>query len=80
MNDPRERVIHCLLLWHHFVHRWLHATWTAATDVGPVYASELADQLINDAAKEGITADEMEEEAGSVFELVLSALEQREQA
>ena len=48
--------------------------------VGPVYASELADQLINDAAKEGITADEMEEESGNVFELVLSALEPREQA
>ncbi|MER9300210.1 hypothetical protein NKI38_27525 [Mesorhizobium sp. M0621] len=44
------------------------------TRENPVYISDLADQAMQAAQKEGIEADEISEEVGSVFEVIFDAI------
>ena len=58
----------------HFAEQWLHEHLNK-TPSGPVSARELADQLIAAGQMAGIPADEMEDDIGSVFDLIFAALE-----
>lgn len=49
----------------------------AVTD-DPGAVTDLADQAVRAAEKEGISADEISEEVGSVFEIILEAMQSRE--
>jgi hypothetical protein len=59
-----------------FAEQWLQENVEDAP-AGPVPASDLADRLIAAAIKDGIPADELEDDTGSVFELVFAALEHK---
>ena len=52
-----------------FMHQWLHNNVEEAP-AEPVSASELAGQLIAEAGKAGIPLRELEEDTGSVIEMV----------
>ncbi|MER9307618.1 hypothetical protein [Mesorhizobium sp. M0496] len=45
----------------------------------PVYISDLADQAMQAAQKEGIGAEEISEEVGSVFEVTFDAMQHRDE-
>jgi hypothetical protein len=60
-----------------FLHRWIHANIDKAAPEVQASAREMVDRLLADADKAGISADEMEEEDRSVFEMVFAALEHR---
>ena len=49
----------------------------AAAPGDQVSVSEMVERLLADAAKAGISVDDMEEDTGSVFEMVFAALEHR---
>ena len=59
-----------------FTELWLNKHVDGAP-AGPISASELADRVIAAAIKEGIPADELEDDTGGVFELVFAALEHK---
>jgi hypothetical protein len=62
-----------------FMHQWLHDKVDEAP-TAPLSASDLADQLIAEAGRAGIPVAELEEDAGSVVEMVFMAIDHRLQA
>ncbi|MER9625080.1 hypothetical protein NKI98_27190 [Mesorhizobium sp. M0222] len=61
-----------------FLDEWMaeHLPDVVTDDPGAV--TDLADQAMRAADKEGISADEIGEEVGSVFEIILEAMQSRE--
>jgi hypothetical protein len=54
-----------------FLNDWIAADLPVSTTGGPIAASDLADQMMKAAAAEGLVGDEINEEVGSVFEVIL---------
>jgi hypothetical protein len=60
-----------------FLHEWILANVDKAAPEEQVSVSEMVERLRADAAKAGISVDDMEEDGDSVFEMVFAALEHR---
>ena len=60
-----------------FLHGWIHDNIDEAAPEDQVSVSEMVERLLADAAKVGISVDDIEEDAGSVFEMVFAAIEHR---
>jgi hypothetical protein len=54
-----------------FLNDWIAADLPVSTTGGPIAASDLADQMMKAAAAEGLVDDEINEEVGSVSEVIL---------
>ncbi|AZO61799.1 MAG: DUF768 domain-containing protein [Mesorhizobium sp.] len=61
-----------------FVDRWMAEHLPNAMTDDPVAISDLADELMKAAEREGISAAEINEEVDSVFEVIFEAMEHRE--
>ncbi|MER9758503.1 hypothetical protein [Mesorhizobium sp. M0138] len=59
-----------------FLDKWMAEHLPDAVTDDPV--TDLADQAMRAADKEGISAEEISEEVGSVFEIILEAMQSRE--
>jgi hypothetical protein len=57
-----------------FADLWLDQH-VADAPAGPIYASDLADQLIKEGIAAGIPAEDFSDEGGGLFEMVFAALE-----
>jgi len=60
-----------------FLNVWLDEHLPDATGDDPIAASDLADQMMKAAHAAGISADEINEEVFSVFEVIFEAMHQR---
>lgn len=61
-----------------FLDEWMAEHLPDAVTDDPGAVTDLADQAMRAADKEGISADEISEEVGSVFEIMLEAMQSRE--
>jgi hypothetical protein len=61
-----------------FFDRWMADHLPNAITDDPVAVSDLADQMMEAAGKEGIAAAEINEEVDSVFEIIFEAMQHRE--
>ncbi|ESW94287.1 hypothetical protein X769_33325 [Mesorhizobium sp. LSJC268A00] len=61
-----------------FLDRWMAEHLPNAMTDDPVAVSDLADEMMKFAEREGIGADEIKEEVGSVYEVILEAMHHRE--
>ena len=60
-----------------FLDKWMAEHLPNAFTDDPAAIADLADQAMTAADKEGIAADEISEEVGSVFEVILEAMRNR---
>ncbi|ESZ41798.1 DUF768 domain-containing protein [Mesorhizobium sp. L2C066B000] len=60
-----------------FLDKWMAEHLPDAVTDDPGTVTDLADQAMRAADKEGISADEISEEVGSVFEIILEAMQSR---
>lgn len=60
-----------------FLDNWMAEHLPNAFTEDPAAITDLADQAMTAADKEGIGADEVSEEVGSVFEVILEAMQNR---
>ncbi|WP_245458481.1 MULTISPECIES: hypothetical protein [unclassified Mesorhizobium] len=60
-----------------FLDDWLANTLPDVTVGSPIAASDLADQMMKAAGEVGIAASEVNEEVGSVFEVIFEAITHR---
>ena len=60
-----------------FLDEWMAEHLLHATNDAPATAVDLADQVIEAAKEQGISADEISEEVGSLSELILEVMERR---
>jgi hypothetical protein len=60
-----------------FLDKWISKNVPPDAKADSVLASELADKVLVAAEKEGLTAKDINEEVGSVFETILKALRRR---
>ncbi|WP_292586310.1 hypothetical protein [Mesorhizobium sp.] len=61
-----------------FFDKWLAEHLPNVLTDDPVAVSDLADEMMKAAAREGIAASEIDEEVESVFEVIFEALQHRE--
>jgi hypothetical protein len=61
-----------------FLDKWLSEHLPDVITDDPVAVSELADELMKAADREGIAPDEINEEVDSVFEVIFEAMQHRE--
>ncbi|RUX02652.1 DUF768 domain-containing protein [Mesorhizobium sp. M8A.F.Ca.ET.059.01.1.1] len=61
-----------------FLHEWMSDHLPNAMTDDAVAVSDLADEALKAANKRGISADEITEEVGSVFEMIFEAMQNRE--
>ena len=61
-----------------FFDRWMAEHLPNVLTDDPVAVSDLADEMMKAAAREGIPAGEIDEEVDSVFEVIFEALQHRE--
>ncbi|WP_245463247.1 MULTISPECIES: hypothetical protein [unclassified Mesorhizobium] len=61
-----------------FFDKWLTEHLPNVLTDDPVAVSDLADEMMKAAAREGIAAGEIDEEVDSVFEVIFEALQHRE--
>ena len=61
-----------------FLYKWMAEHLPNAFTDDPAAITDLADQLMQAADKEGIGPDEISEEVGSVFEVILDAMQNRD--
>ncbi|WP_442920235.1 DUF768 domain-containing protein [Mesorhizobium sp. WSM4935] len=61
-----------------FFHRWMAEHLPNVLTDDPVAVSDLADEMVKAAGREGIPASEIDEEVDSVFEVIFEALQHRE--
>ncbi|MER8658917.1 hypothetical protein [Mesorhizobium sp. M0847] len=61
-----------------FLDRWMAEHLPNAMTDDPVAVSDLADAMMKSAEREGIGADEINEEVGSVYEVISDAMHHRE--
>jgi len=61
-----------------FLHKWMaeHLPNVITDDPGAI--ADLADEAMKAAEKEGISPDEISEDVGSVFEVILEAMQNRD--
>ena len=57
-----------------FLHKWMVEQMPNAFTNDPAAITDLADQAMKAAGKEGISSDEINEEVGSVFEVIHCAM------
>ncbi len=60
-----------------FLDKWMAEHLPNAFTDDPAAIADLADQAMTAADREGIAADEISEEVGSVFEVILEAMRNR---
>ncbi|CDX40615.1 conserved hypothetical protein [Mesorhizobium sp. SOD10] len=61
-----------------FFDRWMAEHLPNVLTDDPVAVSDLADEMVKAAGREGIPASEIDEEVDSVFEVIFEALQHRE--
>ncbi|WP_292568026.1 hypothetical protein [Mesorhizobium sp.] len=61
-----------------FFDKWMAEHLPNVLTDDPVAVSDLADEMMKAAAREGIAASEIDEEVDSVFEVIFEALQHRE--
>ena len=60
-----------------FLDEWMAEHLLHVTNDDPATAVDLADQVIEAAKEQGISADEISEEVGSVFKVILDMIQRR---
>ena len=60
-----------------FLDEWMAEHLLHVTNDDPATAVDLADQVIEAAKEHGISADEISEEVGSVFKVILDMMQRR---
>ncbi len=60
-----------------FLDEWMAEHLLHVTNDDPAMAADLADQVIEAAKEQGISADEISEEVGSVFKVILDMMQRR---
>ena len=61
-----------------FLDKWMAEHLPNVVTDDPIAISDLADQAMKAADKQGITCEEISEEVGSVFEVIFDAMQNRD--